>query len=321
MANGNERVTFIDQLRGIAIFCVVAGHFIAFNTVLPYPHNITIFTSMIGSFNMPLFFVISGFVSFGSYKNRKTRLCLQRKVQRLFIPYIMWSLLAIALRLLNGNNVRDTLFEVLICGWSVWYLLTLFICSLSAVFISKAREEKQATLHFLVWIFIILLPKTEENILALAQLEHFYPFFVLGYYLNKKQDAVKRIANRLKLNAVAICLVFFSGAAVIFEFIPIHCMDLFFTKITNARVFANILFSYIWALTGCLFGYVLAKRCLLGGGGILRHLMINSPALKNRYQRHLPKWEFTVLRYTLYTRFLFEILFLYRILSGRIRCS
>jgi fucose 4-O-acetylase-like acetyltransferase len=263
-----ERDVFIDQLRGIAIFFVVAGHFIAFNTAYPYPYSVKIFTTIISSFNMPLFFVISGFVSVESYKNRKTALCFLRRVQRLLIPYIIWSLCGTALRIVKGGNILDTLFEVLICGWSVWYLLTLFICSLPLLFISKAPEEKQVYLHFLVWVIIILLPKTQENIFALAQLEHFYPFFVFGCYLNKKQDAIKRITNISKLYAaVVVCFVLFSGAAVILEFLPIHCMDLFFTKITSARVLANILFSYIWGLTGCLFVYVLAKRCMLGGGG------------------------------------------------------
>jgi hypothetical protein len=45
---------------------------------------------------------------------------------------------------------------------------------MAVLFISKAREENQILLHFFVWIIIILLPKTHENILALAQLEHFY---------------------------------------------------------------------------------------------------------------------------------------------------
>jgi fucose 4-O-acetylase-like acetyltransferase len=275
-----ERNIFIDQIRGIAIFCVVAGHFIAHNTAYPYPYNITVFTTVIASFNMALFFVISGFVSFVSYKNRKMATFLRRKVQRLLIPYIMWSLCAIVLRLLKGNNVRDTLFEVLICGWSVWYLLTLFICSLSAAFIAKAHGKKQVFLHFLVWIIIILLPKTDENILALAQLEHFYPFFVLGYYLNKKQDVIKRFTNSFKLYAAAVYFALFSCVAVILKFIPIHCIDLFFTKITSARVFANILFSYIWGLTGCLFVYTLAKRCLLlmGGGGDAVLLLGHKPA-------------------------------------------
>ncbi|MDR0409390.1 MAG: acyltransferase family protein [Spirochaetaceae bacterium] len=260
-----ERSIFIDQLRGIAIFCVVVGHFIAFNTAAPYPYNVTIFTTIISSFNMALFFVISGFVSFESHKNRKTSVFLQRRVQRLLIPYIVWSLCAAALRILKGNNVRDTLFEVLICGWSVWYLLTLFICSLPAAFIAKVRGKKQLFLHILVWIVIILLPKTDENILALAQLEHFYPFFVLGYYLNKKRERIKRFVNNFRLYTTAVCFVFLSGTAAMLKFIPIHSMDLFFTKITNAHVFANILFSYIWGITGCLFVYVLAKSCLQGG--------------------------------------------------------
>jgi hypothetical protein len=86
----------------------------------------------------------------------------------------------IALRLLKGGNVW-TIFEVLICGWSVWHLLTLFICSSVSIVIAKAREERQAFFHFLAWVIIILLPRTHENILALSQLEHFYTFFVLGY--------------------------------------------------------------------------------------------------------------------------------------------
>ena len=50
MSLGKSRVVWIDQLRGFAFFCVLFSHLNTYSQI----------KQVIGSFHMPLFFIISG---------------------------------------------------------------------------------------------------------------------------------------------------------------------------------------------------------------------------------------------------------------------
>ncbi len=76
--NNSEKYGFIDLLKGIGIFLVVWGH-----TMLPR-------SVLIYSFHMPLFFFISGFL----YKNKPLKEFLSSKIIRLYVPYILFTLLS-----------------------------------------------------------------------------------------------------------------------------------------------------------------------------------------------------------------------------------
>lgn len=76
--NNSEKYDFIDLLKGIGIFLVVWGH-----TMLPR-------SVLIYSFHMPLFFFLSGFL----YKNKPLKEFLSSKIIRLYVPYILFTILS-----------------------------------------------------------------------------------------------------------------------------------------------------------------------------------------------------------------------------------
>ena len=119
----NNRIEWIDFLRGVVILLVVIGHinsglmgsesFQTHEEILSYLHN------FFRSFRMPIFFVISGFLyatkinhSFGELKNS-----LKKKLIALGIPYIVFSVLIWWLKYFMGDNVNRIL------TWSDLYLL------------------------------------------------------------------------------------------------------------------------------------------------------------------------------------------------------
>ena len=84
----NNRINYIDTLRGFAIILVVLGHLLERNGYTESALYNTIY-----SFHMPLFFCISGFVTEYSCKlNHSSRLkdflyYLLRKFHSIMIPY------------------------------------------------------------------------------------------------------------------------------------------------------------------------------------------------------------------------------------------
>ena len=54
-----QRLNYIDRLKGFAILTVVAGHVYLFGM----DHSESIWQDVIGSFHMPLFFIMSGYTA------------------------------------------------------------------------------------------------------------------------------------------------------------------------------------------------------------------------------------------------------------------
>ena len=89
----------IDLLRGIAILVVYLGHSLLYHPIdmqALYPWCQTLGTS-IESFNMPLFFVLSGYLFAKS--NRGVKEQYKGKVKRLLIPYLFTMTCLIGMKL------------------------------------------------------------------------------------------------------------------------------------------------------------------------------------------------------------------------------
>lgn len=86
-----KRLEFIDNLKGLAILMVVAGHIIQF---LYCPDNFdeNIAFRAIYSFHMPLFFMLSGFVTtFAMGSESKVFMKVRKRFLQLIIPYLLWG--------------------------------------------------------------------------------------------------------------------------------------------------------------------------------------------------------------------------------------
>ena len=80
----NERVKWIDSLRGFAIVLVILGH-----AGIPQTMRIWIY-----SFHIPLFFFISGYV-FSLKKVNNFKEFLIKKIKGIVIPLICFSFVAV----------------------------------------------------------------------------------------------------------------------------------------------------------------------------------------------------------------------------------
>ena len=143
-----NRMYFIDNLRGIAILAVVIGH-----SIIIYSSNWNIYStnvkaeyfdclkSVINVFQMPLFFAISGFLFAGSMYKRNVKKVIEQKIKRLILPFLAGSFLwLLPIRLLikypgykNINLFTIAISKILLGGGLRTYVVftyTFFVLSL-----------------------------------------------------------------------------------------------------------------------------------------------------------------------------------------------
>ena len=154
-----RRIMWIDQLRGLALFFVVVGH-------VALPPRIK---SVIYSFHMPLFFIISGL----TLNHQKIQMIpmkeyIKDKAKKLILPYLWMSFLVFPLWYVTYYWICDTsttLFQVILgifggnnlifytsTSNALWFLLVLFFAEiLYAAVVKWTHGDEQR-----ISIFVIL---------------------------------------------------------------------------------------------------------------------------------------------------------------------
>lgn len=114
-----KRIEFIDIAKAIAIFLVVFGHVIPVGTVAK---------TMVYSFHMPLFFILSGYFMKGGVGS-SLKCLLKKKWFALMVPYLIWGGIYSELNIKNllfiGYGTRETLLMAHSLS-SLWFLPVMF---------------------------------------------------------------------------------------------------------------------------------------------------------------------------------------------------
>lgn len=195
----NQRIDYIDAVKGFAILLMVMAHTIAWNFAdwkfLTY--DVTQLSTgelqagfiwkLIYSFHMPLFFLVSGYFTFKQGGVTLVNL-LTGKVQRLLIPYISTGFLILFLKGYYGYWFLFSLFELSVIGILLFKIL------------STINKKKRW------WIDIIAICITYvivRNMLKLSFLEN--PFcnigkavgymlpFLFGMFLRKYESIKEKV--------------------------------------------------------------------------------------------------------------------------------
>lgn len=134
----NNRLDFPDAARGIAILAVILGHSLYVCTA----SGVELLSSLIFSFHMPLFFMVSGYF----YSNKKGGIAKSAKA--LLIPYVLLSLFSVIVSVIfhPDYDIPSHLLSILYGNASplraeqflhnmpvidmVWFLMALFFCRL-----------------------------------------------------------------------------------------------------------------------------------------------------------------------------------------------
>ena len=176
----------VDAVKGIAILLVILGH-----SFCVYPIDLTAslgnIQKVIYSFHMPLFFIASGFVyrraaSMGELAAKKCR--------RLFVPWLAFSVLSLALRVVFSSfthhgavDVAEALWGI-VQGRSYWFLYSL-MCLL--LLCQLVRRDWALWLLAAAGVALGLwcdLPGFEP--FTLGRTAYYLPFFVFGTLLRRK---------------------------------------------------------------------------------------------------------------------------------------
>jgi fucose 4-O-acetylase-like acetyltransferase len=174
--NTTNRDFRFDNLRGLAVICVVIAHLIE--------------TSNLGSFGfirhcffvfmIPLLFFISGYFSKDSLEG------MTSAFKNILIPYFFFDAIWIVFMFFIDNSRPD--YPFLIAGWGLWYLMSLFIMRF---FLPGLNRIKHIFLISLVVATIAGAFTFHSTFLSWYRTLYFLPAFLLGFYFPKFQDKFK----------------------------------------------------------------------------------------------------------------------------------
>lgn len=175
----------VDIAKGVAILLVILGH-----SFCTYPFDLNgqfpLLAAIVRSFQMPLFFVASGFLfsatdGFGEF--------LQKKASRLVIPYLAFGLLTVILRMLFGAFTHSGAIDIgegltaIATGQYYWFLYTLLLLLIAARLI-KSRIILSAVA--LLSVIICLYTDIQQiSIFTFGRTVYFFFFFACGILLRK----------------------------------------------------------------------------------------------------------------------------------------
>lgn len=190
----NIRVSYIDQLKGVAILLVVLGHVIGYNNC-----EDSFLWRFIYSFHMPLFMFISGYIAqmtFGikNFSWDEISSFIIKKFRTLLLPMVTWGIVIpfFFLRSTVENSFIDYLLNYIkMWGGGLWFFATLFF--LSALFLlyrwiiklisSKSIIVDYVILSFLFVLIVLLykyLPKDEIYSEGIRSIFSYFMFYFLG---------------------------------------------------------------------------------------------------------------------------------------------
>ena len=150
-----KRDTYIDWLKGFAIFTVVLGHCWMRTNAMYW---------MIYRFHMVLFMTLSGYLFNGS---RDFKTFVIRKAKSLMLPFLMYSLLSVVISMLFlGGGFRDIpsyLLGIIFGGrfclaynnFTLWYIPLMFIASVIMYFVVNKFSHRY---NLIMWVSFLMTP-------------------------------------------------------------------------------------------------------------------------------------------------------------------
>lgn len=190
-----ERNVSIDILRGVAIFLVIWGHAIQYCApsgsidIFDYP-----MFDFIYSFHMPLLMLISGYLFFYSSNGSTIISSLKKIIQRITIPHVLWSVVISLYIIFTGRRSIGGFLDFLLLNketfFSLWFLCALVYCYLITIIVKQFLKDS-VWAYLIIWILISIIP-----ILGNVMYVWMYPYFVAGYWINKKNLSLQPLFEK-----------------------------------------------------------------------------------------------------------------------------
>jgi len=243
----NKRIEYIDALKGFAIFLVIWGHIII--QLGSYPNTTY---SIIYSFHMPLFFIISGFF-FKSSLKLTPKDFLSKKSFQLLYPWFLWCIiLGIDQASSHYLDNRTFLFKIItVFNRWFWFLRELWL-SYVITYICYRFLKKGYLVAIIGILFVILIP--------FLKIQSFYfPLFLFGILLKDNYSLIIKYLDRflyLSFFIFVVCLFFWNDQYL-------SAFPNLFSNKTYCYDFPNLyhsLFRWLIGISGTIFFFTLFQK-------------------------------------------------------------
>ena len=253
-----DRNKAVDYIKAFAIILVVLGHSIQYGSgsyvkAHMFDNNYIIY--FIYSFHMPIFMIVSGYLYFYSINRYNTKQMIINKTKSLIIPIFFWTILSTLLdcilydqeRLLNPFRFGVAWANEFIGQF--WFLWAVFVCSMILLLINRVFKDS-----IIVYALIFAATFLTPDILLFFLFFFMYPFFVIGYMVNKYKliekcnGKVKTIGFIISSVLFVIMLVFIKGNYFIY--------NSGYTLLGRENVFEILYIDIYRLLIGLLGSYV-----------------------------------------------------------------
>lgn len=202
-----KRDAYFDNAKLFLIFLVVFGH-----AIQPFINETTgirtLYTS-IYTFHMPAFILLAGFFAKGSGNLRY----IFNLAKRLLIPYLIFQALYTGYYFLIGKNnwLTDHIFYP---HWSLWFLVSLFCWHLLLIIYRNIPAYIGLIIALTTGIIIGYFDNVEHTF-SLSRTFVFFPFFLLGFHLQRKH------IHWLKTHVMKqLSLIILIGITTLIYFLP-----------------------------------------------------------------------------------------------------
>lgn len=170
-----QRDYFFDNAKFILITLVVIGH--AYRSLIDDSVFAKTAYLAIYSFHMPLFILIAGYFTKNIHKEGQSK----KIIASILIPYLIFQVLySVYHHLLYQPDQFD--FSILEPYWIMWFLLSMFLWRLILPYFITLKYP--IVIAFVLSILIGYLGEADRY-LSLSRTIAFFPFFLLGYYLQR----------------------------------------------------------------------------------------------------------------------------------------
>lgn len=205
-----ERKESLDCLKGIAIVLVMFGHVQVHNRMTdPYLYDV------IKSLQMPLFFLISGYLAGAGTKIRDLahyRAVMKKRAVSYLLPFFSW--LVIQHITYVPRALATVLFQL---DYGLWFLMVLFLftwlsCSAQLAEV-KGKKEWMFWLSYFGGCGLILLAYLAGwTFLSPSLLVVYLPYYTLSYFFGLHEETVKRwlpviVRRAAAYGGGAVCLL------------------------------------------------------------------------------------------------------------------
>lgn len=247
------RLAYIDLAKFIAIFLVVWGHCIA----LYDGGYVSTIRTVIYTFHMPLFMIMSGFFAESSFKRAFTPF-VTRRFKQLLVPTASCTLICVAY-LLATDQHKIILQEII---GNSWFLKTLFVIYALAYFVKRIKAP-DIVLFLVSWGMILLIPHSYS-----LQFNWMYPYFWIGILINKYREEVER--HDLTVFATCVLLYVFTWTYTYLLGIQTNDMlPMSYAQMSNQ--WFGLLLKFVLGISGSV-AIIMGCRLLTARWNMLEHI-------------------------------------------------